>query len=153
MKLNEGMFAIKLYELEQQYGRMQTRLRICRQEDHSKIRQELQRAEDDYKENELLLQKNVENSRSPAVAALSDAQLSYFQKAKELLEIELPEYLSSEAGTPAESRTEAAALYTEYAIDFAIQSMRYALVAALKAIDLQMNAEENNEQKEEINHE
>ena len=152
MKLNEGMFAIKLYELEQQYGRMQTRLRICQQEDHSRIRQELQRAEDDYRENELL-QKNVESSRSPAVAALSDAQLSYFQKAKELLETELPEYLSSEASTPAESRTEAAALYTEYAIDFAVQSMRYALVAALKAIDLQMSAEENNEQKEEFNHE
>lgn len=48
---------------------------------------------------------------------------------------------------------EAAALYTEYAIDFAVQSMRYALVAALKAIDLQMSAEENNEQKEEFNHE
>ena len=95
----------------------------------------------------------MESSRSPAVAALSDAQLSYFQKAKELLETELPEYLSSEAGTPAESRMEAAALCTEYAIDFAVQSMRYALVAALKAIDLQMSAEENNEQKEEFNHE
>ena len=95
----------------------------------------------------------MESSRSPAVAALSDAQLSYFQKAKELLETELPEYLSSEAGTPAESCMEAAALYTEYAIDFAVQSMRYALVAALKAIDLQMSAEENNEQKEEFNHE
>ena len=78
MKLNEGLFAIKLYELEQQYGRMQTRLRICQQEDHSRIRQELQRAEDDYRENELLLQKNVESSRSPAVAALSDVQLSYY---------------------------------------------------------------------------
>ena len=153
MKLNEGMFAIKLYELEQQYGRMQARLRICQQEDHARIRQELLRAEDECRENELLLQKNVESSRSPAVAALSDAQLSYFQKAKELLEIELPEYLSSEAGTPAESRTEAAALYTEYAIDFAVQSMRYALVAALKTINLQMSAEENNEQKEEFNHE
>ena len=154
MKLNEGMFAIKLYELEQQYGRMQTRLRICQQEDHSRIRQELQRAEDDYRENELLLQKNVESSRSPAVAALSDAQLSYFQKAKELLETELPEYLSSEAGTPAESCMEAAALYTEYAIDFAVQSMRYALVAALKAMDMQMSAEENNiQKKEKFNHE
>ena len=38
MKLNEGLFAIKLYELEQQYGRMQTRLRIYQQEDHSRIR-------------------------------------------------------------------------------------------------------------------
>lgn len=39
MKLNEGMFAIKLYELEQQYGRMQSRLRLCQQEKHSKIQE------------------------------------------------------------------------------------------------------------------
>ena len=66
MKLNEGMFAAKLYELEQQYGRMQSRLRLCQQEDHKKIRQELQRASDEYRENELLLKSNVESSRSPA---------------------------------------------------------------------------------------
>ena len=76
MKLNEGMFAAKLYELEQQYGRMQSRLRLCQQEDHKKIRQELQRASDEYRENELLLKSNVESSRSPAVTALADAQLS-----------------------------------------------------------------------------
>lgn len=64
MKLNEGMFAIKLYELEQQYGRMQSRLRLCQQEKHSKIQKELQKAIDEYRENEILLQKSVEGSRS-----------------------------------------------------------------------------------------
>lgn len=57
MKRSEGLFVIKLYELEQQYGRMQSRLRLCQQEDHPKIRQELQKATDEYKENEILLQK------------------------------------------------------------------------------------------------
>ena len=51
MKRSEGLFVIKLYELEQQYGRMQSRLRLCQQEDHPKIRQELQKATDEYKEN------------------------------------------------------------------------------------------------------
>ena len=37
------------------------------------FRQELQRAEDEYRENELLLQENVKCSRSPAVAALADS--------------------------------------------------------------------------------
>ena len=46
MKLNEGMFAIKLYELKQQYGLMQSRLRLCQCEDHLKIQQELQKAID-----------------------------------------------------------------------------------------------------------
>ncbi|HJB16422.1 MAG TPA: hypothetical protein IAA05_10350 [Candidatus Blautia excrementipullorum] len=142
MKLNEGMFAAKLYELEQQYGRMQSRLRLCQQEDHKKIRQELQRASDEYRENELLLKSNVESSRSPAVTALADAQLSYFKKAKKILEQELPDYLRGEAETPSSSLAEASALYAEYAIDFAVQSMKYALMSTLKAIDVQMNIEE-----------
>lgn len=36
MKLSEGIFAAKLYELERQYGLMQSRLRLCQQEDHKK---------------------------------------------------------------------------------------------------------------------
>lgn len=147
MKLNEGMFAIKLYELEQQYGRMQSRLRLCQQEDHPKIQRELQKAMDEYKENELLLQKNVEGSRSQAVAALAGTQLEYYKTVRKILERKLPEYLHCETSTSPEDRTEAAALYAEYAIDFAVQSTRYALIAALKAIDLQMNEEEQKEEK------
>lgn len=146
MKQNTGLFAIKLYELEQQYGRMQSRLRLCQQDDHPKIRQELQTAIDEYKENELLLQRNVEGSRSSAVAALAQAQLKYFRTVREILERELPESLHSEANTSSEDRAEAAALYTEYAIDFAAQSMRYALISALKAMDLQLSSEEKKEE-------
>ena len=148
MKLKEGMFAVKLYELEQQYGRMQSRLQICQQDDHKKIRQELQKAADEYKENELLLKSNVETSRSQAVAALAKAQLEYFRRVKNLLEEELPEYLRSENGTPEGKNAEAAGLYAEYAIDFAVQSMKYALMAALKAIDAQMNAEDKDQAEE-----
>lgn len=90
MKINEGMFAVKLYELERQYGRMQSRLRLCQQDDHQKIRQELQRVMEEYQEDELLLLNNVENSRSPAVAALAGAQLDYSRRAEEILEQELP---------------------------------------------------------------
>ena len=147
MKLNEGMFAIKLYELEQQYGLMQSRLRLCQQEDHPKIRQELQKSMDEFQENELLLQKNVEGSRSPAVAVLADAQLKYAQTVKKILEQELPDYLRSEAGTISDANAEVLALYAEYAIDFASQSARYALIAALKAMDLQMTADEQKEEK------
>ncbi len=146
MKINEGMFAVKLYELERQYGRMQSRLRLCQQDDHQKIRQELQRVMEEYQEDELLLLNNVENSRSPAVAALADAQLDYSRRAEEILEQELPEYLRDEDGSAPEEgakhQAEAAALYAEYAIDFAVQSMRYALMTALKAMDMQMDSEE-----------
>ena len=141
MKRSEGLFVIKLYELEQQYGRMQSRLRLCQQEDHPKIRQELQKATDEYKENEILLQKNVEGSRSPAVAALAGAQLEYYRTIRKILEQELPDYLRSETSTSSEDKTEAAALYGEYAIDFAAQSMRHALIAVMSAAILQQRAD------------
>ncbi|HIT08229.1 MAG TPA: hypothetical protein IAB55_03980 [Candidatus Merdivicinus faecavium] len=142
MKVNEGMFAVKLQELEQQYGRMRSRLRLLQREDHSKIRKELQMAADECRQNELLLQKNVEGSRSPAVSALAGAQLAYCRRVGKLLKRKLPRCLSCEGSTPHEDEAEAASLYAEYAIDFAVQSARYALLAALRAIDLQMDAEE-----------
>ena len=43
---------------------------------------------------------------------------------------------------PQEERAEAAALFAEYAIDFAAQGVRSALLAALAAMDQQMNCEE-----------
>ena len=43
---------------------------------------------------------------------------------------------------PQEERAEAAALFAEYAIDFAAQAVRSALLAALAAMDQQMNCEE-----------
>ena len=145
-EVKRRMFAVKLYELEREYGRMQSRLRLCQQDGHQKIRQELQRITEEYQEDELLLLNNVENSRSPAVAALADAQLDYSRRAEKILEQELPEYLRDEDGSApeegAEHQAEAAALYAEYAIDFAVQSMRYALMTALKAMDMQMDSEE-----------
>ena len=148
MKIKEGMFAVKLYELEQQYGRMQSRLHLCQQDDHQKIRRELQRATEEYQEDELLLKKNVENSRSPAVAALAEAQLEYSRRVKEIYDWELPEYFQEETETDQENQAEATALYAEYAIDFAVQSMRYALMTTLKAIDTQMDTEEEAKKNE-----
>ena len=142
MKLNQGIFAIKLYELEQRYAEMLSRLRICQQEDHQKLLEELQRVKDDYKSKELMLKNNIENSRSKAVAELSDAQFDYFKKAENVLRQKMPEYLHGEKRSRTEDEAEAAALYAEYAVDFAVQSMRYALISAMTAIDLQMTCEE-----------
>lgn len=138
--MEQGMFAAKLRELEEQYGRLENRLRLCQRGDRTKIHQEMLRAADEYRETESSLQENAEESRSPAVAALAGVQLEYLQKIREILEQKLPEYLG--AGSQLEGRTEAAALYGEYAIDFAVQSIRYALLAALEAMDLQMSLEE-----------
>lgn len=62
-----------------------------------------------------------------------------------ILRDELPAYLHGENTCRDADRAEAASLYGEYAIDFAAQAVRHALLAALSAIDLQMSCDETNQ--------
>lgn len=135
--MSNGILTIKLYELEKAYGQMQSRLRLCQEAEPEKLRRELQELKDEYDEKNYLLEQNAQTSRSPAVAALSKRQVEFFKNAETVMKDELPKYLQSEIGDDAETDAEAYALYAEYAIDFAVQSMRYALIASMKAIDAQ----------------
>lgn len=134
MELRDGMFAVKLCELEHQYGLLRSRLELCQGADHEKIRHLLADVLDDYRENALLLEQSAEGCRSPAVAELAGVQRDYSKRMEELLRDRLPR--------PLLLRAEAAALFAEYAIDFAAQGVRSALLAALAAMDQQMNCEE-----------
>ena len=66
MELRDGMFAVKLCELEHQYGLLRSRLELCQGADHEKIRHLLADVLDDYRENALLLEQSAEGCRSPA---------------------------------------------------------------------------------------
>ncbi|WP_326907127.1 hypothetical protein [Sedimentibacter sp. MB31-C6] len=139
MELNNGMFAIKLHELNQQYGHLQSRILLCQNRNHNKIRQEIIKIKKESEENDLLLQNRIDYSRSQAVSELAAAQMDYSKRAKEILEKDsLCSY-------------ESAALYAEYAIDFATQAMRNALLASFCAIDLQLTEEEKNKKRSENN--
>ena len=142
MKLNEEMFAIKLYELEQQYQTMQSRIRLCGRQDRQELDREMDRARREYRDKVLALQQNIKGCRSPAVAQLADAQLEFAQKMENLWNSgRLEEFFRSEKNCLAEDRAEAAALYAEYAIDYAVQAMQFAVLAALCAADQQLSAE------------
>ena len=118
MELRDGMFAVKLCELEHQYGLLRSRLELCQGAEQS-----------------------AEGCRSPAVAELAGVQRDYSKRMEELLRDRLPRLMHGEED-PQEERAEAAALFAEYAIDFAAQGVRSALLAALAAMDQQMNCEE-----------
>ena len=139
--MSNGILTIKLYELEKAYGQMQSRLRLCQEAEPEKLRRELQELKDEYDEKNYLLEQNAQTSRSPAVAALSKRQVEFFKNAETVMKDERGRHerveQSLEIGDDAETDAEAYALYAEYAIDFAVQSMRYALIAAMKAIDAQ----------------
>lgn len=44
MNINESIFACKLYEMEEQYGKLQCRIRACEYGGRDKIRTELEQA-------------------------------------------------------------------------------------------------------------
>lgn len=138
----ERIFAIKLGELEYQYEQTLGCLRSCQTEDHKKIRQELDQAFEEYRNVERRLLKGVNTSRSPAVAALSGAQLSYDRRVREILQGKLPGFPHGRDGSFSADQVEAISLYGEYAIDFAAQAMRYAHLVVLFAIDAQISLDE-----------
>ena len=141
MTLNQDIFAVKLYEMEKQYGRLQSRLRICGRENREKLQAELEHAKEEYEENSLLLKQSIQGSRSPAVAELAQVQWEYMHKVEDLLKEKAEQFFHCEATSKEEDLAEAASLYAEYAMDFATQAMQYALIVALTAMDLQRNAE------------
>ena len=65
---------------------------------------------------------------------LSQMQLDYCQKAANILHTSMKQSWQAVAG---DSESDNAALYAEYAIDFAAMAMRYALLSVATAIDMQ----------------
>ena len=59
MDIDGSVFAFKLYEMEEQYGKLQCRVRICEEGSRDKIHSELKRAEDEYEESTMLLREKA----------------------------------------------------------------------------------------------
>lgn len=149
MKIDDSIFAVKLYEMEEQYGKLQCRIRLCEQGGSAKIHSELKKAEEEYKENTMLLEEKARSSRSLAVQRLIRAQLDYRQKTEDLMKDDIIKDIHSEDNSPEEDKTEADLLYAEFAMDFATLAMQQALISALAALDRQGIADNTVKDKEE----
>ncbi len=137
--MRNGLFAIKLYELEKSYAHLQSRIEICQTANHERIQNEIHKLTDETIENELLLQKAAKSSRTPLAARLAEAQLTYSRETQNILNEALKQINDSE------DQMDAAALYAEYAIDQATQAMKYALLAVLTALEMQHTSNETKE--------
>ena len=145
--LQQGVFAVKLCQLEEEYGRLQSRIRVCQEKDSAQVRQALEQLLDECREQDLLLEQRVRGSRMPAAAKLAQAQLDFWRQAENLARTDMEPEMRGRSATPAEDQAEASALFAEFAIDFATQTMRYALCACLRALELQAGAEEAKNQE------
>lgn len=146
MELRDGIFAVKLCELEHQYGLLRSRLELCQGADHERVRRLLGEVLEEVRENGLLLERSAGSARSPAAAELAAAQRDYVRRVESILREKLPRLLR-DGERPKEKQAEAAALFAEYAIDFAGQAVRGALAAALTAMDQQMSCEEERKER------
>ena len=145
--MEQGIFSVKLYEMEQQYGKLQSRIQLCQSRDHDRIREEIRQMEDEEAQNALLLRKRIKGSGFPAAARLAEALFTYEESVKEILqETENGDF---SRGQRKKQDPEPAILYAEYAADFATQSMNHALLAALKAVEKQLACEEERRKEDE----
>ena len=141
MDMGNGLFAVKLHELEQEYGRLLTRVRMFQEKSPEQFQRERERLQDDYQGQEILLDETARACRCRTMAELAALQRDYSRRAEALLHSCLTEEQRDCGCADISGRAETAALYAEYAIDFATQAMRYALIAALDAIALQTQSD------------
>lgn len=137
--MGQTIFAVKLYELEQQYEKLLSRIHLCQEDSPKRLKEEIEDMSKECREERLSLARRTENSRSPAVSALSKAQLSYQRQVEKILDNELKNLLSD--GQIQENQAESKLLYAEYSIDFALLSMKEAILAAMSAVLEEKNYE------------
>ena len=143
MELQQGVLAVKICELAKEYGLLQSRIQICQEKNPEQLQQILEQINDECKIHRIILEQNARYGRLSAAAALAQAQLTYEQQADKLLTQDLMHDMYGKNATVIEDSAEACTLYAEYAIDFATQAMRYALAAAIQALELQIRADQN----------
>lgn len=138
MEKENKLLLSKIDELDKQYLLMKTRITRAHSKSQEQIGIEIERLKDEIAENTLLLQNTVAYCRSPALQKLADVHLNYCSQ-MEVLAKDLYKYM----GETTQEKAEASALYAEYAVDFATQADRFALLAALEAIQIQNDEKEN----------
>ena len=146
MKPEQNLFAAKIHDLECEYAKLQGRIKVLMESDEREIRQEIEKMQNDLRSDSFVLRERVEHAKLPAVAELADAQLSYYQDVRKILEAEQSEDAGEERSRIPES--EMRILYAEYSIDFAICSMKSAALAALLAVQAQKEQEKKEEYHE-----
>ena len=139
-----GTFAVKLCELSDIYGQLLRHIRIFQEEstNAAQIHRVLEQLLEECREQDRLLQWQVQHGCLRSAAKLARAQLQYKRQAESLLCHDMLREMAGRNATELEDRAEARTLFAEYAIDFATMTMRYALCASLQALELQAQAAE-----------
>lgn len=135
----QELFAAKLTELAAANAAMQAQIAVCQTADHVAIQSLRAALEGEWRATSEELRQRAKAIRFLSAQQLSQVQLEYVRKAHAVLEASLKTSWDYLAGN---SESNEVALFAEYAIDFATLAARYALLAAVSAIDVEMEEEE-----------
>ncbi len=138
--MEEEIFLAKEKELYLEYEAFLKHLSESGKQDHESLQKKIDMLEEKNAEEMKMLQNLSQKSHSNKAAQLAACQLDYVHEMEQIVNKSV---ISNGFDSIQEEKTEEAALYAEYAIDFAKSSMRLALEAVYKAADLQLNVQLN----------
>lgn len=141
MEQATGLFSAKLEDLAEQVELMQRHITELESADPDEVRCARAHLEAEWADVIVELKNRAKAMRYFTGQQLSQVQLEYCRKAADILHDSLKKNWSAVADGASES--DEAALYAEFAIDFAALAMRYALLATATAIDVQYTEERN----------
>ena len=131
MEQKKNIFYSKMKEMDKTY--VQFRSRIFDAQDHEECLDEsISVLKSEINRNNLILRNMVSCSSSPALSMLASVHLNYCEQM-----ISLRNTLNQYMGETRHDQAEAWALYAENAMDYAAQAVRFAMLAALEAIQIQ----------------
>ena len=136
MEAEQGYFTIKLQEMNREYLKLQNQLQACCSTNHETIADAMQTLVERGNKDEQRLQQMIDNGHSTLAKSLAKTQLEY----KHSVDLHLQNMMQSSSSLA--TRVDTVALCAEYALDFAMLSMKQALYTVLTAIDLQMKIDE-----------
>ena len=146
MSLRYNPFQSKLRELDQEYRRMEKWIQICHVGTKKEVKAVKETLLQEFREDERQMEDMVDSGRSQVVSKLAAAQLEHYRSNAIALE-HAAEYFKQIGKEEEADRAESMALYAEFAMDHAVHAVRYALLAVCSAVEMQMQIEEDEEEK------
>lgn len=144
MEQNIGLFSAKLEDLAEKAALMQRHIAELESANPDEVRRARAHLEAEWADVIVELKNRAKAMRFLTGQQLSQVQLEYCCRAADILHDSLKTNWSAVAGGA--SKSDEAALYAEYAIDFAALAMRYALLATATALDMQYEEERNKDE-------
>lgn len=135
------ILSVKLCELDEKIARLHSRIHLSETAGHERIRAEVESLQNECAETELTLRNKLQFSRAAVVTRLSE----FYDEVERIIRQGKEKLEHPAEGQDEDLTVEEKLLLAEYALDFAMQAANRALLTSLRAIEAQMEQQEQKE--------